>query len=58
MANDGNQRKEQKPQSERTIKTTINESIKKGSGDAGGYKRSKSGNASDSTNNTGPRKNG
>jgi hypothetical protein len=55
MTSNHNQRKEQKQQSHRTEK--INESIKKGTEDSHhSYERFRHGNAGDSTNNTGPRK--
>jgi hypothetical protein len=53
MAKNSNQGKTQKPQSNQKI--TINESVK-GSGNAGGSNRSRTGNAGEGTNNTGPRK--
>ena len=55
MAKDNNQRKQQKPQSNQSVKITISESTKK-SVDAGGFERSRKGTASDTTSSTGPRK--
>ena len=55
MAKDNNQGKQQKPQSDRSGKITINESTHD-SGSAGGFERSRKGTAGDGTNNTGPRK--
>ena len=56
MAKENNQGKQQKPQSKQSKKITINKSYKGGgSGEAGGFERSRKGNAGD-TENTGPRK--
>jgi hypothetical protein len=56
MAEENNQGKQQKSQSNQCEKITLNESTKgKGSGDAGGSERLRRGNAGD-TENTGPRK--
>lgn len=53
MTKKSNQGKSERPQTNQ--KTTINESVR-GSGNAGGSNRSRTGNAGEGTNSTGPRK--
>ena len=55
MAKDNNQGKQQKPQSKKIEKITINKSTKK-SVDNGGFERFRKGTAGDTTGSTGPRK--
>ena len=56
MAKNNSQGKQQKSQSNQQQRITDNKSVKQDSGSAGGFKRSRKGNASDGTGSTGPRK--